>query len=128
MAAQGAITVRVYAGNEALPISDAGVHITQRSGDTEILLAYRTTDKNGKTVPVTVETPEASASESPGTQEAFTTVNIRIRHPLYHRVYIHNVQVFPDTITRQEVQMIPSSERLADGQMTEQIYITPQQL
>ena len=128
MAAQGAVAVRVYAGNEALPIADAGVHIVEKEGDSERLIAYRTTDKNGKTSPVFVDTPEVDASVSPGQEKPFKSVDIRIRHPLYHMVYIHNVQVFADTLTRQQVQMIPSSERLAQGQKTEQIYITPQQL
>ncbi len=128
MAGKGAITVRTFLGNEALPLADAGVHIVKRNGDDETLIAYRTTDRNGQTAPVFVDTPDASASTAPGDAEAFATYDIRVRHPDYHRVYIHNVQVFPDTVTRQLVQMIPNSERLAQSQAVEQIYITPQQL
>ena len=128
MASNGAIEVRTYLGNEALPIAEAGVHIVQRSGDDELLIAYRTTDKNGKTAPVAIETPDVEASVSPENGTPFAKVDIRVRHPDYHRVYVHNVQVFPDTVTRLPVQMIPSSERLPDAQETEQIYITPQQL
>ncbi|MBQ4160964.1 MAG: hypothetical protein IJD83_08550 [Clostridia bacterium] len=128
MAARGAIIVRTFLGNEALPIADAGVHIVQRNGDEEVLLAYRTTDRNGETTPVLVDTPDAGTSESPENGTPFTKVDIRVRHPDYHRVYIHNVQVFADTQTRQLVQLIPSSERLSDNQSVEQIYITPQQL
>lgn len=128
MAAKGTIEVRTFLGNEALPVADVGVHIVQRIGDEERLLAYRTTDKNGKTAPVFVDTPDADTSTSPGIEMPFAMVDIRLRHPDYHRVYIHNVQVFADTVTRQLVQMIPSSERLAEEMQTEQIYITPQQL
>lgn len=128
MAATGTIEVRAFLGNEALPVSGAGVHIVQRIGDEEVLIAYRTTDKDGKTEPVTVATPDADASGSPGETAPFSAYDIRIRHPDYHRVYIHNVQAFPNTLTRQLVQMIPSSERLGQDMQTEQIYITPQQL
>lgn len=128
MAATGAIEVRTFLGNEALPVSGAGVHIVRRIGDAEQLVAYRTTDKDGKTEPVVVETPDADASAAPGETTPFSNYDIRIRHPDYHRVYIHNVQAFPNTITRQLVQMIPSSERLGQDMQTEQIFITPQQL
>lgn len=128
MASKGAIEVRTYLGNEALPVADAGVHIVQRNGDEETLIAYRTTDKNGKTSPAFVDTPDVDTSTSPDNGTPFAKVDIRVRHPDYHMVYVHNVQVFGDTVTRLPVQMIPSSERLADEQNTEQIYITPQQL
>lgn len=128
MASKGTIEVRTFLGNEALPVADVGVHIVERNGDVERLLAYRTTDRNGKAGPVEVETPDLDASASPGGAAPFATVDIRLRHPDYHRVYIHNVQVFADTATRQLVQLIPSSERLNVAQQTEQIYITPQQL
>ncbi len=128
MAAKGTIEVRAFLGNEALPVADVGVHIVERSGDEERLLAYRTTDRNGKTAPVSVDTPDLDLSTSPGGEIPYATVDIRLRHPDYHRVYIHNVQVFADTVTRQLVQLIPSSERLNTPQQTEQIYITPQQL
>ena len=128
MAAKGTIEVRAFLGNEALPVANVGVHVVQREGENERLLAYRTTDRNGKTAPIYVDTPEADASTSPGSEIPFATVDIRLRHPDYHRVYIHNVQVFADTVTRQLVQLIPSSERLNTPQQTEQIYITPQQL
>ncbi len=128
MAAKGAIEVRTYLGNEALPVADAGVHIVQRNGDAETLIAYRTTDKNGKTTPIAVDTPDIEASTEPGDAIPFATYDIRVRHPDYHMVYVHNVQVFADTLTRLPVQLIPNSERLADAQSTEQIYITPQQL
>ena len=111
-----------------MPIADAGVHILQRSGDEEVLLAYRTTDRNGQTAPVLVDTPDLEVSSAPENGTPFSLVDIRVRHPDYHRVYIHNVQVFAQTQTRQLVQMIPSSERLSDDQSIEQIYITPQQL
>ena len=52
MAERGAIIVRTFVGNEALPVADAGVHIVRRVGDTEELIAYRTTDRNGQTAPV----------------------------------------------------------------------------
>lgn len=128
MAGKGAITVRTYLGNEALPVADAGVHIVERNGDAETLLAYRTTDRNGQTAPVEIDTPDASNSQSPDGGVPFTTVDIRVRHPKYHTVYVHNVQVFADTLTRLPVQLIPNSERLPGEMTTEQVYITPQQL
>lgn len=128
MAGKGAITVRTYLGNEVLPVADAGVHIVERNGDAETLLAYRTTDRNGQTQAVEVETPDVSNSQSPDGGVAFATVDVRVRHPAYHTVYVHNVQVFADTLTRLPVQLIPNSERLPDAMTTEQVYITPQQL
>ena len=111
MAAQGAISVRVYAGNEALPIADAGVHIVESEDGSERLIAYRTTDKNGKTSPVFIDTPAADTSASPGQEKPYKSVDIHIRHPLYHMVDIYNVQVFADTLTRQQVQMIPMQQQ-----------------
>ncbi len=128
MAAKGAITVHTYLGNEALPVADVGVHVVQRIEDAELLIAYRTTDRNGQTDIVEVDTPDVSNSQTPEGGLPFASVDIRVRHPDYHAVYVHNVQVFADTLTRLPVQLIPNSERLPGEMTTEQIYITPQQL
>lgn len=59
MNAHGSILARVFTSNAMLPVIGAAVAFVRRRSDgTTELLAYRTTNYDGMTVPVDVDTPE----------------------------------------------------------------------
>lgn len=60
-------------------------------------------------IPITV--PDLSASQSPNTGIVpYTTVDLYARVENYEEIHIERLQVFADTITDQNLEMIPLSE------------------
>lgn len=129
MDAFGTILTRVYTSRAQIPISGATVAFTQRGTEgRHVLLAVRVTDENGHTAPVQVATPDAAASESPGTAAPFAVCDIWAEAPGYELLVVENVQVFPDTETIQELELIPLPEQM-DALLPEHpVNIPPQNL
>lgn len=75
------------------------------------MLAMRISDRSGKIAPITIPTPEASESQSPGeSKQPFTSVILQVYRTAYETVRIEGLQVFPGITTQQEIQLIPLSE------------------
>ena len=75
-----------------------------------------------------VQTPDLSASQAPAQETPFSTVDVTAEHPLYERIVVENVQVFPNTVTRQDLQMIPLNEMPEAWNQTEIFDVPPQNL
>ena len=119
MASIGTIVTRVYTSRAQLPVAGGGRHT---------LLALRVTDENGRTAPIRVATPEPSASESPGTESPFAVCDIWVEVPGYEMLLVENVQVFPNTETLQELELIPLPEQTSSSTRGEIVDIPPQDL
>lgn len=91
-------------------------------------IALRLTNQDGKLDdPVEITVPDLSASQSPNTGVIpFAVVNLYARLPNYEEITIENLQVFPDTITQQNLEMIPLSE-LPDEWNKAELFNTPAQ-
>ena len=129
MSSQGSIITHVYTSAALLPVEGAAVTISQTSpeGICE-LLSMQITDENGKTAPVIVETPDGSQSQEPGHERPFAVVDIIIECPLYERLFIASAQVFADTTTLQNAQLIPLDALPESLNQTESVNVVPQQL
>ena len=125
----GTILTRVYTSRAQIPVGSATVAFTQQGNEgRHILLAVRVTDENGRTAPVRVATPNASASESPGTAHPFAVCDIWAESPGYELLVVENVQIFPGTQTLQELELIPLPENTATLPPEEPVNIPPQNL
>ena len=103
------------------------VFLQERDGAQD-LLAFRTTDANGKTEPVEVEAPAAEESKSPSTARPFGVVNLRIYHPDYYGAVVRDAAVFDGEQSIQYLELIPLPEN-GKGREKNQIYqITPPEL
>ena len=112
MAATGTILTRVFTSQAQIPVAGATVAFTHRGTEGHhTLLALRVTDANGRTAPVQVDTPNASASESPGTVTPFAVCDIWAESPGYELLVVENVQIFAGTQTLQELELIPLPEQ-----------------
>ena len=125
MSATGYIQVHAYTSNAQIPLKDVAVAITDKNGSA---IALRLTDRSGQLdEPVAVAVPDLSASLSPNTGETpFATVNLYARLPNYEEIEIENLQVFANTVTSQNLELIPLSE-LPEYWHQVEIFDTPKQ-
>ena len=109
LASTGYIQVHAYVSNALIPLKDVAITITDASG---AAIAMRLTNRNGLLdVPVEIPVPDRSASESPNTGIIpYTAVNVYARLENYEEINIEKLQVFADTVTLQNMEMIPLSE------------------
>lgn len=123
----GYIQVHAYTSQAQIPLKDVAVAITETNGSA---IALRLTDKSGqleKPVPITV--PELAASQSPNTGERpYAVVNLYAKADLFEEIEIENLQVFPDTVTIQNLEMIPQAELPDYWNQVEIFNIPPQNL
>ena len=91
-------------------------------------IAMRLTNRSGSLdSPVEIIVPDRSASQTPNTGIIpFTDVNLYARLENFETIEIENLQVFPGTITVQNLAMIPLSE-LPDSYNKTEIFNTPPQ-
>ena len=74
-------------------------------------LAMRLTNESGRIDPVEITVPDLSESQSPDPgQIPFAVVNLYAKLANFEQIEIENLQVFADTITDQNLEMIPLSE------------------
>ena len=126
MPATGYIQVYAYSSFARLPLQDVAVTVTAADG-TAIAMAL--TDRNGKIQPIPIPVPDKAASQSPDTGEVpFTTVNLQARLKGYEQIFIKGLQVFADTTTGQDLEMIPLSELPAQWDRLETFDTPPQNL
>ncbi len=124
MSAIGYIRVSAYTSRARLPLEDVAVTVVDNEGR---LLGLRLTDSSGMTTPIRLEVPNLSNSQTPDTGlPAFTTVNLYARAEGYEQVLARNIQVFADTVTMQELAMIPLSE-LPENFHQAEVFDTPPQ-
>lgn len=104
----GYIDVNAYTSNAKIPLQDVAITVTATDGTA---LAMRLTDRNGLIRPIEVPVPALSAGQTPDTGERpYTPVNLYARLEGFEQRENENLQVFPNTVTRLELQMIPLSE------------------
>ena len=107
MPAIGYIQARAFTSRARLPLEDTAVSVVD---DTGRLLGIRTTNSSGLTTPIRLEVPELAQSQTPGNGKPFVTVNLYARAEGYEQVLVRGIQVFADTVTTQELQLVPLSE------------------
>ena len=126
--AEGYIITQVYTSRSMIPIRDASVSITKEENNKITLVGFRKTDINGKTSPVTLQTPDMELSLEPGFKDPFATCNILIQHPQFYSMYIKNAQVFANNTTLQKAELIPLEEGATTKNAVETFEVLPQNL
>lgn len=120
----GYITVLAYTGTARIPLEAVAIAVTAKDGTA---LALRLTDRNGQIAPIEIPVPPLSESQTPDPGVVpFTAVNLYARLEGYEQTENENLQVFADTVTQLQLQMIPLSE-LPDAWDKVSIYDTPAQ-
>jgi len=109
LSATGYIQVHAYTSYAQIPLKDVAISITDMSG---AAIALRLTNRSGAfDIPVEIEVPDISSGESPNTGIIpFSTVNLYARLNDYEAIEVENLQIFANTTTLQNLEMIPLSE------------------
>ncbi len=120
----GYIEVLAYTSRAQIPLENVAITISATDGTA---IAMRLTDRNGLITPVEIPVPELSAGLRPDTGVIpFTPVNLIARLQGYEQTENENLQVFPNTVSRLNLEMIPLSE-LPGNHDKISIYDTPAQ-
>ena len=127
MSAIGYIQVHAYTSYAEIPIKDVAVTVTDVFGAG---IAMRLTNRSGMLdSPIEISVPDLSASQSPNTGIIpFSVVNLYARAPDYEEIDIENLQIFANTITMQNLEMIPLAEHLEKWNKAEVFNTPPQNL
>ena len=124
MPATGYIQVRAYTSTAQFPIEDVAITVTATDGTA---IAMRLTDRNGLISPIEIPVPDRVESLQPNPPERpFAIVNLYARARGYEQIEAENLQVFADTTTYQNLEMIPLAELPATWDQTV-IFNTPPQ-
>lgn len=108
MPSTGFIQVRAYTSTAQYPLADVAVTVTSTDGTA---IAMRLTNRSGQIVPIEIPVPDRMESLSPDPPEVpFASVNLYARLRGYEQIESENLQVFADTTTFQNLEMIPLSE------------------
>ena len=124
MNATGYITVHAYTSYALLPLQNVAIAVTAPDGTA---IAMRLTDRNGLISPLEIPVPDREESLQPDPPERpIAIVNLYARKQGYEQVESENLQVFADTTTYQNLEMIPLAEFPQNWDQTV-IYNTPPQ-
>ncbi len=124
MPATGYIQVYAYTSKARIPLKDVAVSVTATDGTA---IAMRLTDRNGKIDPIAVPVPDLAESQQPNPSELpFARVNLYARRNGFVQIESEDLQVFADTTTDQNLEMVPLAE-LPESWALEEIFQTPVQ-
>ena len=108
MSATGYIQAAAFESYARLPLEDVAITVTAADGTA---LAMAITDRNGRIAPIPIPVPDKELSLAPEEGEKpYTAVNLYAHKRGYEQIENENVQVFADTTTLQNLEMIPLSE------------------
>jgi len=121
----GYIQVHAYSSYAQLPLKDVAVSVTTADNT---VLAMRLTDRSGRITPIEVPVPDLAESQAPGNAAPFTPVTLYARAAGYEQIQVDDLQVFADTVTVQNLEMIPLSELPSQWSRSETFLTPPQNL
>lgn len=105
---QGYLEILAYTSNAQIPLENVAITVTSGDGTA---LAMRLTDRNGIINSIPIPVPDISNSLHPNPSDApFTPVNVYARLEGFEQEENKSVQIFPNVITRLNLEMIPLSE------------------
>ena len=122
----GFIQVHAYTSYAQLPLENVAVTVTSTDGTA---IAMRITDRNGQIIPIEIPVPDIAESQSPDPGEKpFANVNLYAHRKGYEQIEVENLQVFANTVTDQDLMMVPLSELPQSWDQTIIINTPPQNL
>ena len=130
MADYGTIVIQIFTSDAVIPLQGASVALTRRTADGgRELLAFRLSNYDGLTEPVTVETPDFAESQQSGAAEQpFACVDVEAEIAGYDRISVRDAQIFAGTQTIQPLRLIPTPTLPESYTRTQRFTVPPQDL
>ena len=126
LSATGYLQVHAYSSFAQIPLKDVSITVTASDG-TAIAMAL--TDRSGRINSIAIPAPDFDISQAPDPgQIPFASVTLHARLRGYEQITAENIQIFADTVTYQELEMIPLSELPSQWSKYELFDTPPQQL
>lgn len=123
----GFLQVFVRTANESLPVPDAKVTISGKTGSRTLM-----TDRSGKTEQIPLPAPSPKASLSPGGKDPFSLYRVVVEKEGFYTQTTENVPVFAKVASLQPVTLIGLAEygsgSLSPGSSTDTVKDDPQVL
>lgn len=120
----GYIQVYAFTSRARIPLKDVAVTVTALDGTA---IAMRVTDRSGKIDPIAIPVPDLAESQTPNPGELpFARVNLYARLKGFVQIENEDLQVFANTTTDQNLEMIPVSE-LPESWGEKELFFTPAQ-
>ena len=124
MSTIGYLQARAYTSTAQIPLRDVAVVVTAPD---QTAIAMRVTDRSGLIAPIEIPVPNLQESQEPGAEEKpFTQVNLSAYRNGFGPFEAKNIQIFADTITFQDLKMVPLSQ-LPVGEEDSMDVVTPPQ-
>ena len=105
------------------PIVGAVVRIGY-TGVPDSALAEEQTDQNGQTPQITLNAPSPDYSMEPSANQPYSQYTILVTASGFEPVEIDGAQVLPNTLSIQEITMIPTEDALGNG-TTAELFVIP---
>lgn len=112
-AGTGFLVVKVFTGNEAIPLSGATVTVRNNEPNSDIsgnVITTLFTDRSGNTEKIMLPAPPRFLSQSPGNLLPFSTYNIEVFLDRYQTTTFQSVPIFDGILSIQPVELIPRAE------------------
>ncbi len=112
-AGTGFLVVKVFTGNEAIPLSGATVTVRNNELNSDIsgnVITTLFTDRSGNTEKISLPAPPRILSQSPGNLLPFSTYNIEVFLDRYQTTTFQSVPIFDGILSIQPVELIPRAE------------------
>ena len=103
----GTIAVRVSTAGGALPVEGADVRIHGAEQGNQSIVYLLTTDRSGRPEEISVPTPPASISLTPGNTKGFADYDIEVFKSGFYPITLRRVPVFSGIRSVQPVELIP---------------------
>ncbi len=124
--ATGYIQVHAYSSYAQIPLQNVAVTVSASDGTA---LAVRLTDRSGRISPIPLPVPQPEESQTPGSPQApYATFTLQARLQGYEQIRVEGLQVFADTVTAQNLEMVPLSELPGSWAQSENFPTPPQNL
>lgn len=117
--------MHAFASYAQIPLKDVAVTITDTDG---AAIAMRLTNRNGQLdAPIAITVPDRNASQTPNAGIIpYAIADLYARLEDFEEIHIEKLQIFADTVTTQNLEMIPLSELPKEWNKAE-IFDTPSQ-
>ncbi|MEG1256067.1 peptidoglycan-binding protein [Clostridium sp.] len=110
MADTGKLQVQVYIANTAIPITNANIRITRTDGEMREQMGTLTTNMEGQTPAVDLETPPIERSLDPNnTLIPYSLYDVIVSAEGYDDVFVRGCQILPFQTAVQICNLVPAS-------------------